>query len=211
MLKLMTNFGCIKATFIRFVSILFLLCSKYIAVKSYFYETTKLSSAHLGKFIIKWNLENPFIQIVHSSFPSEIVFQSLPNWPFLSVGYATETRIPLVEGNSRINMDGHEWTLYETPYQNIKTVSVPSDREIVFSGDVWGAVTIGAYELRFFTPMDANGKYLESQISFDVHFSAEQASFNRVFFNYWCNPGENFFGFGTQVCKDCFLHDGLIN
>lgn len=168
-------------------------------VSAYLFDSTQLSSARLGRFIVKWDSEDPFIQIVNSAFPREIVFQTLPNWPFLSVGYAAETRLPLVEGNSRINMDGHEWTLYETPHQNIKKVSMASDREIVFSGEVWGSVTLGIYTLRLYTPNDSSGEFLESQISFDVNVVAKQGSFNRVYLNYWCHPGENFFGFGTQV------------
>lgn len=160
-----------------------------------------LSEARLGKFLIRWDSADPYLQIVHADNTSVVVFQTLPNWPFLSVGYATDRRLPLAEGNSKFIHGGHEWTLYETPNQNIKKVTMSSDDEILISGEVWGAVTVGMYHLKFFIPTDESGRRLTSQLGFHVDVATKQGTFNRVYLNYWCHPTENFYGFGTQVTQ----------
>jgi len=171
---------------------------------AYFFDVDQsndLSITQLGKFIIKWDSSSPFIQIVYSDHPDEILFQTLPSWPFISAGYATDRRLPLVEGNSKVNSDGHEWTLYETPNQNIKKVIITTEGDFIMSGEVWGSVTLGTYRLRFYIPRDNNGNSLDSQLAFNIDVKAQHGTFNRVYLNYWCNSSENFFGFGTQVKK----------
>jgi hypothetical protein len=163
--------------------------------KRYEEQVEKLSVVQIQRFLLKWDPVDPYIEIVHVDNPEKKLFQTLPSWPFITIGYATDSKSPLVDGNSRIN----EWTLYETPYQNIKSVKAVFDNEFVISGEVWGSVTVGTYDLRFSVPSNDQGELLNSQLSFDLQVTPVQGTFNRVFLNYWCDPAEKFFGFGTQV------------
>lgn len=100
----------------------------------------------------------------------------------------------MINGNMKIS----EWTLFETPYQNIRSVHIQPD-EIVFSGEVWGMVTRAEYRLRFFAAEDIHGEPVQSHLGFAVDLEVQQGSVNRLFLNYWCDPRERFYGFGVQV------------
>lgn len=157
--------------------------------------TNKLSQAVVGRFLVQWDQIDPYLLITHKDDPEKIVFQTSSSWPFITIGYATDANPPIVDGNYKVN----EWTLYETPYQSIKKVTV-SDHEMTIAGDVWGMVTLAAYDLRFYVPRNEAGDYLHNQLAFNltVH-TPQQGTFNRVFLNYWCDQQEHFYGFGVQV------------
>ena len=156
----------------------------------------KLSTAEVDEFIIKWDSVDPYVLITHTLEPDKVLFQTLPSWPFITIGYATDSKPPIVDGNSRIN----EWTLFETPYQSIKNVESSNEGEIIIFGEIWGSVTFATYELRFSIPREyESNRLLSSQLSFELVVNPVQGTFNRVFLNYWCDSAENFYGFGTQV------------
>jgi hypothetical protein len=161
-----------------------------------------LTTTSIGSFNIAWDQFDPYLSITHESNPNKILFQTLRSWPFITVGFATDSNPPIVDGNFKEN----EWTLFETPYQNIKNVQF-YEEEFLISGEVWGLVTKATYDLKFFIPLDNDNKYkLDSQLSFELNVHSIYGTFNRVFLNYYCDAKENFYGFGTQVIIfSCFL------
>jgi hypothetical protein len=159
-----------------------------------FDEENHLSSVRVGSFNIKFSQTEPYLLITHIRDPEKKVFQTLPSWPFLTIGYATNTNPPIVDGNAKID----EWTLFETPYQNIKKVTHVDDI-FILEGELWGMVTLAKYTLKFFIPTDTNNELLSNQLAFDVQIQVEQGTFNRLFLNYYCDSKERFFGFGVQV------------
>lgn len=146
-----------------------------------------LNVATLGPFTISWDSINPYLHITHSNEPNRYVFKTLQSSPFVTIGYATDTKPPIVDGNFKVN----EWTIFETPYQSIKSV-VHTDSTFAVRGDVWGLVTRASYE---FTLKYSPGS---NQLSFHLTASAVQGNFNRLFLNHWSDPEENFYGFGVQ-------------
>jgi hypothetical protein len=173
-------------------------------------EDTKLQHIQLGKFHISINTFEPFIQIVVNTEDNidRVVFKSLVHWPFLTVGYSTESNHPIVDGNYNVD----EWTLFETPYQSISSVSYDADiRQLVISGDMWGSVTKASYDLTFYIPEQSSSpsssviQFEENQLAFKVKASSVSGRFNRIFLNYWCDDQESFYGFGAQVAY-CILY-----
>ena len=153
----------------------------------YILDPMSLAESQLGSFLIKYDVSDPYIKIVDIENPDKIIFQTLSGWPFVSAGFATESRAPIVDGNYKAN----EWTLYETPYQNIKNVIVSSD-ELVFEGEVYGLVTRASYVFRL------KKSARNAQLEFDLVVTPIQGKINRIFFNYWCDSRESFHGFGLQ-------------
>lgn len=178
-------------------------------VHPYHYQD-RLSEAKVGKFRIQWDQTEPYLLIHHSENPNHILFQTSPSWPFITIGYATDSKPPIVDGNFKVD----EWTLFETPYQSIKKVLI-HENEIVISGDLWGMVTLAHYSLRFYIPstnIECAEKYprskeaqdcqlLDNQLAFNLTVDVQQGTVNRVFLNYNCDAKEKFFGFGVQVCN----------
>ena len=155
----------------------------------------RLSSAKLGQFNLFWDAQDPYLFISHEREPEKILFQTISHQSFLSVGYATDSQSPIVDGNYKVN----EWTLFETPYQNIKKVEV-HEGELVISGELWGMVTRATYEMKFKVAMgpEPERTTLSNQLSFEVNVVPVLGTFNRLFLNYWCDAKEKFFGFGSQ-------------
>ena len=194
-------------------SIVFLL----LAVQSFSYlfdpylsNDKQLSQATMGPFLISYDLVDPYIHIIHKDDPSRWLLRSLPSWPFITVGYATDSKPPIVDGNFKVN----EWTLFgklifsistfqllsnclyifpcvETPYQSITNV-ITTPSNFTLQGYVWGAVTKASYEMSFYYEAGSN------QLQFSIKTDAIQGTFNRLFLNYWCDPTEDFYGFGVQ-------------
>lgn len=153
----------------------------------------KLSEAHIGDFKISWDQNDPYILITNIHEPEKVLFQTLPSWAFITIGYAMDSNPPIVDGNYKVN----EWTLYETPNQNIKKVTL-LENEFIISGDIWGVVTMASYTLRFNIPTDENQHSLPNQLAFNLTVDLQQGTFNRLFLNYWCDLDEQFYGFGVQ-------------
>jgi hypothetical protein len=147
-----------------------------------------LNSIIIGPYVFRWDSVDPFLQINSHKDPSKILFRTLPSWPFVTIGYATDSNPPIVDGNYKVN----EWTLFETPYQSITKVTV-LDGVFFMSGEVWGLVTKAEYDMQFWLSDD------KSQILFNLTARAILGTFNRLFLNYWCDPTETFHGFGVQV------------
>jgi alpha-glucosidase len=164
------------------------------AAASSFVRDERLSSVSVGHFTLFWDAENPYVMLTNRRDPGKVVFQTIPSQSFITVGFATDSRAPIVDGNYKVD----EWTLFETPYQSIKKVEVRGHEDVVLSGEVWGMVTKATYEMRFFQPHDDDGHELTNQLSFEVHATPVHGTFNRLFLNYWCNATEDFYGFGTQ-------------
>ena len=177
----------------KFFRLMLITLSYLLGSIAYFfdpYENGKeLSTVSLGsKFIFSWDSVDPYIQIHHVDEPNRVLFRTLPSWPFVTVGFSTDSNPPIVDGNLKVN----EWTLFETPYQNIKRVTVV-ENEVTVHGTAWGLVTIAEYEMKFtYSPQSAH-------ISFNLTATPVQGTFNRLFLNYWCDTSENFYGFGVQV------------
>eukprot|EP01041_Mallomonas_annulata_P000579 gene579-1117_t len=151
-------------------------------------DPDSLQDYQLGRFLVKWDVEEPYIQITTVADPDKIVFQTLARWPFLTAGFASESKHPILDGSFK----AAEWVLYETPYQSIKSVHVSED-QIVISGEVFGLVTKADYVFRLI--LDSNQA---NQIKFEVDVTPTQGMINRIFLNYWCDPSESFHGFGLQ-------------
>ena len=155
----------------------------------------RLSLAKLGQFNLFWDAQDPFIYISHELEPEKILFQTISHQSFLSVGYATDSQSPIVDGNYKVN----EWTLFETPYQSIKKVE-ERDGEVVIIGELWGMVTRATYETKFKVAVgpEPQQMMLSNQLSFEINVLPVLGTFNRLFLNYWCDSKEKFYGFGSQ-------------
>ena len=141
----------------------------------------KLSKLQVGSFNIYWDSNDPYLLIKHLSNSDKVLFETSPSWPFITVGYATSHSKPIVDGNYKAD----EWTLFETPYQNIKNVIIDSNKSFTISGELWGLVTLVTYELTFYIPSDLiTGQLLSSQLAFKITTKSQQGTFNRVFLNY---------------------------
>jgi hypothetical protein len=64
--------------------------------------TSRLSSAVVGRFRIQWDALDPFILITHTSDADKVLFRTTPSVAFLSVGFATDTNPPIVDGNFKV-------------------------------------------------------------------------------------------------------------
>lgn len=98
----------------------FLNPSLWLLVLGLFYlrqSAAELSSLQIGAFNIQWDQEKPYLLVTSvSANPADepkVLFRTLPNWPFLTVGFASSSSAPIESGNFKIN----EWVLYETPYR----------------------------------------------------------------------------------------------
>lgn len=158
-------------------------------------ESRKLSSSKVGPFTVFYNPLDPYLLITHDKEPERALFRTLHSTPFITIGYATESSPPIVDGNYKIN----EWTLFETPYQSINAIQRLSDHDFVIQGDIWGVVTKATYRLHFYQPRDEEGMFLVNQLAYNLSVDITLGTFNRVFLNYWCDPKESFHGFGVQV------------
>jgi len=163
-----------------------------------------LSSTKFGKFQLFWDSFDPYFFVIHIDEPHKILFQTLPSQSFITVGYATDSNPPIVDGNFKAN----EWVLFETGYQSIDKVEIENDC-FVIHGEVWGLVTRASFVMRFsigkeeILPSSSSSssssfKELSSQLAFEVNVTPIQGTFNRVFLNYWSDSKENFYGFGSQ-------------
>ena len=150
--------------------------------------TSTLNTAAVGPFIISWDDTDPYIEVVHSNNPSKLLFHTLPLQPFVTIGYATDSKPPIVDGNFKVN----EWTLFETPYQDISQVITKSD-QITIHGDVWGLVTKASYQLKFHINPD-----IPNQLFMNLTATPIVGTFNRLFLNHGSDPTESFHGFGVQ-------------
>jgi hypothetical protein len=158
-----------------------------------------LSHARVGQFDLHFDLADPYFYVTHADDPEKILFQTIPSQSFITVGYATDSHPPIVDGNYKVN----EWTLFETPYQSIRSLDVNSTA-VVLHGECWGMVTKATYEMTF-TLAKTNAQdliipqELPNQLEFKIDVKTVQGTFNRVFLNYWSDAKEDFYGFGTQV------------
>jgi hypothetical protein len=75
-----------------------------LALYAYSFTSTlafedELSVTQIGNFRISWDTSDPYLQIHHASDRSKVLFQTLRSWPFITVGFATDTKPPIVDGN----------------------------------------------------------------------------------------------------------------
>lgn len=184
---------------LNFILFIFLLLCLIIINYSQEVNTIQINSFH-----IHWDIEKTYFEIFklidinETQKKKKILFRTLENWPFLTVGYATTYRSggPILDGNYKSN----EWTLFETPYQSMKsTYFDEKNSTFIISGDVWGFVTYASYELSIFIPRDnSNNQLLIHQLELNIKIKPIQGRINRLFLNYWCHAKESFYGFGTQ-------------
>lgn len=168
---------------LNFRLIIFIALCFYVSLSFNFFDEriNKLSKIQLGSFQIYWDSDYPYLLIKHTSNLDKVLFETLPSWPFITVGFATSDSKPIVDGNYKAN----EWTLFETPYQNIKNVMIDNNQSFIISGELWGLVTLVTYELMFYIPTDlTTGKLLSQQLAFKLTTKSHQGTFNRVFLNY---------------------------
>ena len=62
----------------------------------------RLSSAKIGEFLLFWDSVDPYFYAIHSDEPEKVVFQTIPSQSFITVGYATDSRPPIVDGNYKV-------------------------------------------------------------------------------------------------------------
>ena len=63
----------------------------------------RLSSTSFGKFQVHWDTADPYFYVIHTSEPDKILFQTLPSQSFITVGYATDSNPPIVDGNYKVS------------------------------------------------------------------------------------------------------------
>lgn len=197
MIPIFSTLSYWKMQFLSYNFILFLISTSILQLQQteayhifdQYLDDQALNIANLGPFVISWDSNNPYLHIVHSDEPNKYIFKTIPSSPFVTIGYATDTKPPIVDGNFKVN----EWTIFETPYQNIKSV-IHTNNTFIIKGDVWGLVTKASYE---FTLQYTPDTY-KNQLLFQLNASSIQGTFNRLFLNHWCDPTENFYGFGVQ-------------
>jgi hypothetical protein len=61
-----------------------------------------LSSTKFGKFQLFWDSFDPYFFVIHIDEPRKILFQTLPSQSFITVGYATDSNPPIVDGNFKV-------------------------------------------------------------------------------------------------------------
>jgi hypothetical protein len=145
-------------------------------------EQNTLRFQDVGQYRIFWDYENPYLE-VYNIYPvsdsahndtvmkeGKLLFRTLENWPFLTVGYAASFRQggPIVDGNYKPD----EWTLFETPYQSILHTEYLNDEKthgemLVLKGEVWGLVTLASYEMIFTIPKN-DSNHLNNQLEFKI-------------------------------------------
>lgn len=69
-----------------------------------FLNNDHLSSTKLGKFQLFWDAIDPYFYVIHSDEPDKILFQTLPSQSFVTVGYATDSNPPIVDGNFKVSL-----------------------------------------------------------------------------------------------------------
>lgn len=62
----------------------------------------RLSSTEFGLFRVFWDTSDPYFYVIHSAEPEKILFQTLPSQSFVTVGYATDSNPPIVDGNYKV-------------------------------------------------------------------------------------------------------------
>ena len=65
-------------------------------------EKHRLSSTKFGNFQVFWDSSDPYFYVIHSAEPEKILFQTLPSQSFVTVGYATDSNPPIVDGNFKV-------------------------------------------------------------------------------------------------------------
>ena len=63
----------------------------------------RLSSTSFGNFQVYWDTVDPYFYVIHISEPDKILFQTLPSQSFVTVGYATDSNPPIVDGNYKVS------------------------------------------------------------------------------------------------------------
>ena len=189
----------------------------------------RLSSTEVGKFRVFWDTSDPYFFVTHSAEPEKILFQTLPSQSFVTVGYATDSNPPIVDGNYKVDQlsvyplsafivpneqiifQANEWVLFETGYQSIDKVVVEKNG-FSLHGEVWGLVTRATYVMKFSVALEGESlEELPSQLAFEVNVTPIQGTFNRVFLNYWSDSAEKFYGFGSQVTSHLSSTKNLHN
>jgi hypothetical protein len=66
--------------------------------------TNRLSSTKFGEFQVFWDTSDPYFYVTHASEPDKILFQTLPSQSFVTVGYATDSNPPIVDGNYKVSV-----------------------------------------------------------------------------------------------------------
>lgn len=175
-------------TALKVMRILFLfilaLCSEYassVSVSGVFY---------VGDFTV--TIEDSDFHICSSSDESHIIFQTSPSAPFLAIGNATIAKPPISDGNYQLE----ETVQKETSEISIESVNVTSELKIEMSGFLINSenAAIASYTFSVSTQNASS-----NQLVFDAAvFSLANHSIDRLFFSYWCDADEAFFGFGES-------------
>ena len=97
------------STGVRFFGILIILSLSNVDSRSYnryhgeeISFRNRLSSTKFGKFQVFWDTSDPYFYVIHKDDPDKILFQTLPSQSFITVGYATDSNPPIVDGNYKV-------------------------------------------------------------------------------------------------------------
>jgi hypothetical protein len=123
----------------------------------------------------------------------KIVWQTLPNLPFVKIGNASLPRPPILDGNFQME----ENILYETITQTIDSIDSSSDTsKIMFMGSVSDIELSVVVEYTFTLSVSF---FSMSQLQFDLQISPHcPPEMNRLFLSYWAEENETFHGFGES-------------
>ena len=145
---------------------------------------------NVGVFTV--TIEDSDFHICSSSDERHIVFQTSPSSPFLSIGNATVTQPPIRDGNYQLE----ESVQRQTSAISIENVNVKSELNIEMSGQLFNVENIAMATYTFnVSVQDMSSK----QLLFDARVSSmTNHTIDRLFFSYWCDANEAFFGFGES-------------
>lgn len=219
MFRLLNGLSIPKLVWIAWISSVLIKCQGSSSISNPEDSPMSLSSVVLGRFRIKWDTTHPFLMVTtrvvtgDQQYKEKVLFKTLETLPFLTVGYAVNlwNSNPIIDGNYRSN----QWTLFETPYQNILSTELIEDSsdacvrghscrpyEFIIKGEVWGLVTSAMYEITLSIPSTTSDigidTLLNDQLQLNVKVFPTSGRVNRLYLNYWCDPKEKFYGFGTQ-------------
>lgn len=82
----------------------------------------RLSSTDVGKFRVFWDTSDPYFFVIHSDEPEKILFQTLPSQSFVTVGYATDSNPPIVDGNYKV----------KRTFDHLHSAFIVPNKQIVF-------------------------------------------------------------------------------
>jgi hypothetical protein len=163
-------------------------------------QLIRMNPYEIGPFSIYISaVINPLIEVSLISDPSQILWKTTGNGPFIRAAYGTSTPPPNNNGNYQVEetVESHTEELSIDP----TSISVSrSNDELSFAGQL---NKVGNdYDFYFsFSLVPSSHGLTEDQYQLNFNFNIttiEEDPINRVYLTYWCESDENFYGFGES-------------